>query len=90
MNMDKAHELIKESMGRVKQEILIRTDDGDYIVYIQDISMKPNGEVSIEFSTPNEDMKDILYPHVVQCIKNQIEEYTKERRWKLSRLFSRT
>lgn len=74
---DKSHSIIKEAMASVIQEMVIKLDGEEHIVYIHELDIKPNGEVAVKFSTPSD--KDILYPHVMQCLKSQFEMVPKKR-----------
>lgn len=93
MNLTDAHNMVKEAMKDVKQEMVIVLDGEHHLVYIHNINIEKSGQVTIDFSTPSEGMKDMLLPHVEACLKQQYLDYLeqeKTRKWKLSRLFSRT
>lgn len=85
---EKSLEIIRESMGRVKQEILLTLPDGTpHMVYVTDIKISPKGEVQAEFATPSEDRKNELAEHVVKCVTMQIQQAfdelkSKDRWWK--------
>jgi hypothetical protein len=74
---DKSLGIIKEAMKDVKQEILIKLEDGtDHIVYVTELQISGNG-VSYGFSTPSEDRKAELTPHVERVLKLQLDEILK-------------
>lgn len=71
---EKSLGIIREAMKDVKQEILIKLEDGsDHIVYIHDITINSNS-VSYDFSTPSEDRKDELTKHVEHIIQLQMAD----------------
>lgn len=74
---DKSLGIIKEAMEDVLQEILITLEDGtDHIVYLTKIEII-GSEVSYGFSTPSEDRKADLTPHVEKILKMQLDEILK-------------
>ena len=74
---DKSLGIIKEAMKDVKQEILIKLEDGtDHIVYVTELQISGNG-VSYGFSTLSEDRKAELTPHVERVLKLQLDEILK-------------
>lgn len=76
----KSHDIIKEAMKSVIQEIVIQLEDGtSHLVYLHSLDIN-NNEVTIEFSTPSESMKDVLYPHVEACVKSQIQQIIKPKK----------
>lgn len=71
-NFEKSHSIIKDAMKNVIQEIVIKLEDGSsHLVYITGLNIE-DGKVSIDWSTPSEDMKEVIGPHVEECIKKQI------------------
>ncbi len=71
---DKSLGIIKDAMKDVKQEILIKLEDGtDHIVYITEIQISGNG-VSYGFSTPSEDRKVELTVHVEKILQMQLND----------------
>ena len=87
----KALDVIREAMKDVIQEMVIKIDDEPQLVFIHKLHINTDGKVEFEFSTPSEKNKDALIPHIENCIKIQIEELTEDsKKWKLSKLFSRT
>lgn len=76
---NKSLDLIRKGLKNVKQEMIIKIDDQYHIVYINNIGIDENGECYIEFSTPDESMKDELYVHVEKCVKLQIESIIEQR-----------
>lgn len=81
---DKSLNLVKEAMKNVLQEVLIvLPDKTSHIVYITDLKAKDDGGIEVGFNTPSEDRKEELYPHVVNCIKAQIEEVSQTRESKV-------
>lgn len=83
---EKSLEIIRESMGSVKQEILLTLPDGSsHIVYVMKIDISPKGEVAVDFGTPSEDRKNELADHVVKCVTMQIQdafnELNQKKRW---------
>lgn len=72
---ERSLKIIKDSMGLVKQEILLTLPDGTpHIVYVTDVNISPKGEVSVNFGTPSEERKGELSEHVEKCIKIQIQQ----------------
>lgn len=82
---EKSLSLVKEAMKNVKQEILITLPDKtNHICYVMNVHIKPNGECTVDFSTPTESRKAELAEHVENCIKIQIEQVLKnppKKRW---------
>lgn len=92
-NTEEAHNLIKEAMKDVKQEMVILLDGENHLIYIHSINIDKKGQITFDFSTPSNDKKDVLIPHIEQCIKAQYQDYIhqeKHKKWKLLKLFSRT
>lgn len=90
MDFNESLSIVREAMKDVKQEMIIIIDGVHHIVYIHDISMPKTGEIAVDFSCLSEE-KEVLWPHVVECVKIQINELKgKHTKWKLSNLFSRT
>jgi hypothetical protein len=85
---EKSLEIIRKSMGSVRQEIMLTLPDGStHIVYVMDIHIEPNGQVSVDFGTPSEDRKAELALHVEKCVTMQIQDELdkikmKKRWWK--------
>lgn len=68
-------EIIKESMGSVKQEILLTLPDKtNHIVYVTRIDISPKGQVTVDFGTPSEERKAELAEHVEKCVTMQIQQ----------------
>lgn len=83
---EKSLKIIKDSMGSVKQEILLTLPDGSsHIVYVMKVDISPKGQVSVDFGTPSEERKAELAEHVEKCVTMQINEALKEinmkKRW---------
>lgn len=76
---DKSHKIIQEAMSTVIQEMVIKLDGREHLVYIHSVDISPKGEVNISFSSPDEEMRDTLYPHVMNCLKAQFEAVPKKR-----------
>ncbi|QUL77716.1 head vertex assembly chaperone [Yersinia phage vB_YenM_P8] len=85
---EKSLEIIRQSMGTVRQEILLSLPDGsNHIVYVTGIKIEPSGKVSVDFGTPSEDRKAELAVHVEKCVTMQIQDEIdkikmKKRWWK--------
>lgn len=76
---DKSHKIIQEAMSTVIQEMVIKLDGKEHLVYIHSLDISPTGEVNISFSSPDEEMRDTLYPHIMNCLKAQFEAVPKKR-----------
>ena len=85
---EKSLDIIKQSMGRVIQEMLITLPDGTpHMVYITKINIDPKGKVEVDFGTPSEERKDELILHVEKCITMQINDALQEMNMKKKRWF---
>lgn len=74
-NYEKSLKIIKDSMGTVKQEILLTLPDGSsHIVYVMDINISNKGQVTVDFGTPSEERKAELAVHVEKCVTMQIND----------------
>ncbi|ANM46552.1 head vertex assembly chaperone [Morganella phage vB_MmoM_MP1] len=71
---DKSLGIIKEAMDDVLQEMVIIIDDEPHLVYIQSLDIN-NGKVEFTFSTLSDIPRDVLIPHIENCIKAQIEQF---------------
>lgn len=82
---EKSLDIIRKSMGSVKQEIMLTLPDGTaHIVYVMNIVIEKDGKVSVDFGTPSEDRKEELALHVEKCVMMQIQEELdkiKSKRW---------
>ena len=83
---EKSLDIIRKSMGTVKQEILLTLPDGSsHMVYVMGVNISPKGQVSVDFGTPSEERKAELAEHVEKCVTLQINEALKEinmkKRW---------
>lgn len=71
---EKSLSIIKDAMKDVRQEIIIKLEDGtDHIVYVGDVTIS-GSRVHYGFSTPSEDRKDELAKHVDHIIKLQMAD----------------
>ncbi|ARW57456.1 head vertex assembly chaperone [Serratia phage X20] len=76
---ERSLKIIKESMGNVKQEILLTLpDETPHIVYVTGINISPKGECTVDFGTPSEERKAELAEHVEKCIIMQIQQALSE------------
>lgn len=92
MNVEEAHNLIKESMKDIKQEMVIILDGENHLVYIHEINIDKTGKIEFKFSTPSEDKKEELLPHIEKCIQLQYEDYVvqeRDKKWKSLKSFFR-
>lgn len=85
---EKSLEIIRESMGSVKQEILLTLPDGSpHMVYVTKVDISAKGEVTVDFGTPSEDRKNELADHVVKCVTMQLQaafdELKPKKKWGL-------
>lgn len=84
----KSLEIVQAAMENVIQEILITLEDGSsHVVYVTTLDIQPDGRVSLDFSTLDQEKKAELTPHVENCVKIQIQqamtEYKFKKRFKL-------
>lgn len=71
----KSLEIVQTAMENVIQEILITLEDGSsHVVYVTAIDIQPNGRVSLDFATLDEERKADLTPHVEKCVTMQIQQ----------------
>lgn len=73
INEDTYKDVINDALKNVQTELVIRIDSENFLVFINDIQYH-DGKVVLDWSTPHEDMKEELYPHVknaVQVMYNQ-------------------
>ncbi|WBF78643.1 hypothetical protein ADLP1_073 [Acinetobacter phage vB_AbaM_DLP1] len=77
---EKSLSIIKDAMKDVKHELLIKLEDGtDHIVYITEFQISGNG-VTYGFSTPSEDRKAELIPHIEYILKEMIVNFSKRKK----------
>ncbi|ADG59986.1 head vertex assembly chaperone [Acinetobacter phage Acj9] len=68
---NKSFDIVKESMKDVKQEILITLEDGsNHIVYLHDAKLSGK-ELTVDFSTFDEDRKPEIGEAVKACLQAQ-------------------
>lgn len=79
-------EIIDSALKTVKQELLIQIGNEKYLVFIHDLTAKGN-QIFIDWSTPYEEEREMLLPHVEAAIKAQIDQNKKKPWW--VRLFKR-
>lgn len=78
-NLDQAHDLIKESLKNVIQELIIIDKDGEHhMVYIHCVGVDENGQLAVDFSTPSN--SDHVYPYLVDALTLQIKQIAEEHR----------
>ena len=92
-SIEEAHDMIKEAMENVMQEVVIIDESGEHhLIYVHSIKADNRGKVDIEYSTHSN--REHVYPYLVKAITAQLEEINEELQknsfwYKLKRLFSR-
>ncbi|QAY01220.1 head vertex assembly chaperone [Aeromonas phage ZPAH1] len=66
-NENKYKDIIKEALRNVTQELVIRIGDDHYLTYVHDVQFH-DGKMHIDWSTPHEEEKEILFPHVQRAL----------------------
>lgn len=93
--LDKSVELIQEAMKTVIAEFVINlpgdnpNEVSPHLVFIHSFDMDKTGKIIYDFSTPSEDMKEELRPHIETIFQKMLDDVPKEKEWKTPKDYNR-
>ena len=73
-NENKYKDVINSALKDVLQEAIIEHNGEKYLVFIHNIQYD-NGNLILDWSTPHEEDKELLYPMVCSMVKLQLGEF---------------